>query len=78
MHWRKCPEIESLSSERGPWLCSPLQGQAQRCGQSSKSLENPCTRPGLFVLLFLYPASTTQTVAQSLPPRRPLLRFLSC
>lgn len=56
VHWRTCPEIESLSPERGPWLCSPLQGQ------SSKSLENPCTRPGLFVLLFLYPASTTQTV----------------
>lgn len=28
MHWRKtCREIESLSPERGPWLCSPLQGR---------------------------------------------------
>ena len=83
VHWQKtCPEIKSLFPERGPWLCSPLQGQAQRCGQSSKSLENPCTRPGLFVLLLLYPASTTQTascqsavVAQSLPPRRPCSVF---
>ena len=66
MHWRKtCREIESLSPERGPWLCSPLQGQAQRCGQSSKSLE---TRPGLFVHLFLCPASTTQTALLASPP----------